>query len=356
MTLYIGVDFHPHQQTVAHCDTDDGEIRFLTFKHSDKRAIESFYRGLREPAVIGVEATGGLDWFEEMIFENGHKLLVGHPHEIRRRAMSRHKSDKRDAETIMDLLVHDEFPKVWRRDKRSRITLEMLRFRQNLIKQRTSVANQLQAVARKRGLGRFATGTKKGRNLFLATDLSESDSYLRESLYRLFDELTGQIEQVDRRLQDLVRENEDAKRLMTHSGVGFRTALAVTATLGDVSRFRNIRQVSAFVGLDPLNKSTGENKRIGHISKRGSRVCRFLLGQAAARSSDPRLRASYKRISSRRTTAVAKVAAARRLLVNCYIMLRDGIDYAEFIRRGEVGLHENTPASKVTSATSIALS
>lgn len=346
MTLYIGVDFHPHQQTVVSCDTSDGEIKFLTFKHSDKSAIESFYRGLREPAVVGVEATGGLDWFEEMIFESGHKLLVGNPQKIRRRAISRHKSDRRDAETIMDLLVHDEFPEVWRRDQQSRTGLEMLRFRQNLVKQRTSVANQLQAVARKRGLPRFATSTKKGRNLFFAADLSESDGYLRESLYRLYDDLSEQIGQVESRLQQLVRENEPAKRLMTYPGVGVKTALAVTATLGDVTRFDNIRQVSAFVGLDPLNDSTGERLRIGRISKRGSRVCRFLLGQAAARSSDPRLRASYKRISSRRKTAVAKVAAARRLLVNCYIMLRDGIDYAEFTRRGEVGLHENTQASK----------
>lgn len=346
MTLYIGVDFHPHQQTVASCDTNDGEIRFLTFKHSDKSAIDNFYRGLREPAVIGVEATGGLDWYEEMIFEKGHKLLVGNPHEIRRRAMSRHKSDRRDAETILDLLIHNEFPEVWRREGQNRTALEMLRFRQNLVKQRTSVANQLQALARKRGLPRFATGTKKGRNLFFAADLSGSHCYLRESLYRLYDQLSEQIVQVDSRLGDMVRENEEAKRLMTHSGIGVKTALAVTATLGDVTRFRNIRQVSAFVGLDPLNKSTGEHKRIGRISKRGSRVCRFLLGQAAARSSDPRLRSSYRRISSRRTTAVAKVAAARRLLINCYIMLRDGIDYAEFTRRGEVGLHENTPASK----------
>jgi len=346
MTLYIGVDFHPHQQTIAYCDTGDGEIRFLTLKHSDKPAILSFYQGLKRPAVIGVEATGGLDWFEEMIFENGHKLLVGHPQKIRRRAMSRHKSDRRDAETILDLLIHDEFPEVWRRDEQSRITLDMLRFRQNLVKHRTSVGNQLQAVARKRGLPRFATRTKKGRNLLLTAGLSEPDIYLRDSLYGLFDELTAQIERVDERLQKLALENERARLLMTYSGVGFRTALAVTATLGDVRRFNNMRQVSAFVGLDPLNKSTGENLRIGRISKRGSRVCRFLLGQAAARSSDPRLRASYKRISSRRTTAVAKVAAARRLLSNCYIMLRDSIDYEEFTRRGEVGLHGNTPASK----------
>lgn len=297
------------------------------------------------PAVVGVEATGGLDWFEEIIFEKGHRLLVGNPKEIRRRAMSRHKSDKRDAETILDLLMHGEFPEVWRREGQSRVTLEMLQFRHNLVRHRTSVANQIQALARKRGLPRFTTGTQKGRAMVTGIEMPESDAYLRESLYRLYDDLSGQIREADKRLERLAAENGSAKLLMTHSGIGAKTALAVTATLGPVSRFRNLRQMVAFVGLDPLNRSSGEKQRIGRISKRGSKLCRFLLGEAAARSSDPKIRASYKAISSRRSTAVAKVAAARRLLVNCCVMLRDGIDYAEFARRGEVGLHENAQAS-----------
>lgn len=346
MTLYIGVDFHPYQQTVAYCDTRDGEIMFRTFKHSDRAKLEEFYEGFKEPALIGIEATGGLDWFEEMIFEKGHKLLVGNPQEIRRRAKSRHKSDKRDAETILDLLMHDEFPQLWRRDEQSRITLEMLRFRQHLVRQRTSLANQLQALARKRGLARFTASTRKGRNLLLSAELSEPDAYLRESLCELYDDLTGRIGRADERLRELVGGNEAARQLMTHSGIGFQTALAVCATLGPVGRFGNMRQVVAFVGLDPLNKSTGEKQRIGKISKHGSRLCRYLLGQAAARSQDRSIREAYSRIKSRRGQAVAKVAAARRLLVNCYIMLRDGIDYAEFTRRGEVGLHEKTLASK----------
>lgn len=346
MTLYIGVDFHPHVQTVAYCDTRDGEIMFLSFKHSEREKLERFYESFSEPALIGVEATGGLDWFEEMIFEKGHKLLVGNPHKIRRRAMSRHKSDRRDAETILDLLMHGEFPEVWRRDQKSRITLEVLRFRQNLIRQRTSVANQLQALAGKRGLPRFKVSTKKGRNLLSSASLPEPDTYLRDSLCKLYDGLTEKVDQAEERLRSLAEGNEAAKLLMTHSGVGLKTSLAVAATLGDVSRFDNMRQVAAFVGLDPLNKSTGERQRIGRISKRGSRLCRYLLGQAAQRSRDRSIREAYSRIKSRRGHAVAKVAAARRLLTNCYIMLRDSIDHAEFTRRGDVGLHEKTLASK----------
>lgn len=346
MTVYIGVDFHPHQQTAAFCDTREGEIMFRTFRHSERRELERFYGSLGSGVVVGVEATGGLDWFEEMIFENGHKLLVGNPHAIRRRAMSRHKSDRRDAETILDLLVHGEFPEVWRRERESRTTLEMLRFRQHLVRQRTSIANQLQALARKRGLPRFTTSTKKGQKLVSTATLPEPDAWLRENLCGLYEGLTARIGQADKRLRELAEENESAKLLMTHSGIGVKTALAVAATLGDVSRFGNLRRVTAFIGLDPLNASSGEKQRIGRISKRGSRLCRFLLVQSALRSRDKRIKETYARIKSRRGHAVAKVAIARRLLVNCCVMLREHIDYAEFTRRGEVGLHELTQASK----------
>jgi transposase len=182
--------------------------------------------------------------------------------------------------------------------------------------------------------------------MLLTAGMSEADAYLRESLCGLYDDLTGRIERSDKRLLELADGNESVNRLMTHSGIGFRTALAVVATLGPPQRFSNLRQVTAFVGLDPLNDSSGEKQRIGRISKHGSRLCRYLLGQAAARSQDRSIKEAYSRIRSRRSTAVAKVAAARRLLVNCYVMLRDGIDYAEFTRRGEVGRHENTLASK----------
>lgn len=347
MTLYIGVDFHPHQQTVAYCNTKDGEIKFRSFKHSDRTELNYFYQGLSESAVIGVEATGGLDWFETLIFENGHRFLVGHPHEIRRRAMSRHKSDRRDAELLLDLLMKHEFPTVWRRNEADRSTLALLNFRQHLVRQRTSVSNQLQSLARKAGLPRFQVKTKVGRNILLKADLNVTDVYLRENLYALFDDLTVQLQRVEVGLRTLVQECEVARRLMTHSGVGPLTALAVTATLGDASRFNNTRQVVAFVGLDPLDKSSSDKRRTGRISKHGSRLCRYLLGQAASKSRNPQLRESYRKISSRRSKAVAKVAAARRLLVNCYVMLRDNIDYEEFCRRGDVGLHDNPLASQI---------
>ena len=94
--------------------------------------------------------------------------------------------------------------------------------------------------------------------------------------------------------------------------------------------------------LDPLEKSSVETRRIGSISKRGSRLARHLLGQAAQASRDTKIRKFYSEVSRRRGRPKAKVAAARKLLINCYVMLRDNISYEEFTRRGEVGLCEGS--------------
>src|SRR5881394_2771475 len=105
MTVYIGVDFHPYEQSVAYASDEDGEIGYRRFLHSDKQSIRAFYRKCGADAVIGVEATGCLWWFEKMLADGGHQLKIGDPRMIRRAALSRHKNDFRDAETILDLLM-----------------------------------------------------------------------------------------------------------------------------------------------------------------------------------------------------------------------------------------------------------
>lgn len=105
MTLYIGVDFHPHQQTLSWCDTQTGETDTVELRHGDFEAVREFYSSLSEPAIVGIEASARAVWFEKMLFEMGHELFVGNPVLIRKRATSRHKNDRRDAELILDLLV-----------------------------------------------------------------------------------------------------------------------------------------------------------------------------------------------------------------------------------------------------------
>src|SRR5688500_8967877 len=104
MTLYLGVDFHPHQQTIARWDPQTEKVRTQELEH-DPEKVRQFYSSLPEPATVGIEASARAAWFENMLFETGHKLLVGNPVLIRKRATSRHKSDRRDAKLILKLLM-----------------------------------------------------------------------------------------------------------------------------------------------------------------------------------------------------------------------------------------------------------
>src|SRR5215204_6943515 len=131
MTLYIGVDFHPHQQTVSYCNTEEGEVRQTTLFHNPE-LVHRFYEQMPK-AVVGIEASCTARWFEQLMQDLGHELLVGNPTLIRARARSRHKSDRRDADFILDLLVKDEFPALWRRPPESQAILELLRFRRAIV-------------------------------------------------------------------------------------------------------------------------------------------------------------------------------------------------------------------------------
>lgn len=342
MTLYIGVDFHPYQQTIAYCDTDDGEIERRQFWHSDKQAFQSFYRRCGRDSVVGVEATGCLGWFEKLLEGYGVTLKIGNPRLIRRMALSRHKNDFRDAETILDLLMNGSFPQIRPKSEESQLALQMLNYRHCLVGQRTSVSNQLQAFARRKGLEKFRIKTKIARERLLAAAGNETERLMVTSRFCVLESLNAEIARFEGELAREAEKRADVKLLLTHSGIGDLTALAIVHTLGDVSRFRRKEEVVAFVGLDPLEASSAERKRIGHISKHGSRLLRHLLGQAAQATKDGRIKQHYSQVSRRRGHAVAKVAAARKLLVDCYVMLRDNIDYQEFHRRGEVGLCDGT--------------
>lgn len=188
MTVYIGVDFHPYEQSVAFADDRDGEIGYRRFLHSDKQSIKAFYRKLGRDAVIGVEATGCLWWFEQLLTTNGQQLKIGDPRMIRRAALSRHKNDFRDAETILDLLMRGQFPSIVPRSEQSREVLDLLHYRQSLVRKRTSIANQLQAFARNKGLGKFHMSAAKTRKKLVDTPATEVETLLVSSRLLLFDE------------------------------------------------------------------------------------------------------------------------------------------------------------------------
>src|SRR6185369_6467176 len=113
MTIYCAVDFHARKQFVCYCDSMTGEIKRQELDHQ-KDDVRAFYAQFQAEVIVGMEAIGYSPWFEAILEQLGHQVWVGDAAEIRRCARRRQKNDRRDAELILDLLIHDEFPRVHR--------------------------------------------------------------------------------------------------------------------------------------------------------------------------------------------------------------------------------------------------
>src|SRR3989475_11032468 len=179
--IYIGVDFHARQQTICYLKTETGELVTTELKHQDKEAVRAFYEQFAGPVIVGLEASGYSPWFERMLEELGSEVWLGHATEIRRRARWRQKNDRRDAELILDLMLHDEFPRLHRPAVQSREVLRMLRYRQKLIKIRTMSKNSLQAIALQSGLARRSQlFTRAGQQELRRAAMSPAMQWQRE--------------------------------------------------------------------------------------------------------------------------------------------------------------------------------
>jgi transposase len=334
--IIIGCDLHARTQQVAMLDTETGELVERRLEHENGEA-KRFYEGLKEPALVGMESTGYARWFAEMLGELGHELVVGDAAKIRAMEPRKQKHDRRDAEHLLNLLIRGDFPKIWLPPAAERDVRVLVEHRHQLVELRTRAKNGLQAMALSYGLRRRGRlWSEAGREELQKLPLREGMARRRADLLNLLAQLSVWIKELDQRIEQEVARREDAQRLMTHPGVGPLTALGTVLVLGPVERFPDAKHLTSYLGLIPQEVSSGGRQRFGHLTKQGNRLLRFLLVEAAQIASryDPALRRVYRRLAFRKGAASAKVAVARKLAIRLYIMLRDGIDYAEFCRRG----------------------
>lgn len=334
--IYIGVDFHARQQTICYLKTETGELVICALQHQDKAQLRAFYQQFPGQVIVGLEASGYSPWFETMLEQLGCEVWLGDATEIRRRARWRQKSDRRDAELIWELMAHNEFPRLHQPLPASREVLRMLRYRQKLIKLRTISKNSLQAIALQAGLAKGQQlFSRAGQQQFQVAEMSAVLQWQRDHWFELLKPLNQQLLETMVWFKAQSKNDLCIQRLRTHPGIGLLTALCLLHTLQPVSRFRNQRKVVAYAGFDPLVRSSADRALYLGISKAGSRMLRYLLVEAVqtAIRYDEELKRFYKRLAERRGRPKAKVAAARKLLIRAYIMMRDEIDYAEFRRR-----------------------
>ena len=295
--IIIGVDYHPEFQQLASVDTETGEFNEARLQNPEQ--AEKFYRELaaRDAQVrIGMEASGHARWLERLLGELHFELWIGDADEICSKRVRKQKTDRQDAQLILQLLVENRFPRIWVPSSENRDLRQLLWHRHRMVQTRTRVMNQLQAVALNEGLRcKKRLWRESGRQQLESFQLGQWASRRRHDLLQLLDQLNPTIAQLTQAVEREAEKCPEAQRLRTHPGVGALTALAFVLLIGDAERFHCGKQVASYLGLVPLEKSSGNRRRLGHITKQGSSILRFLLVEAAQATvrSVPEWRSKY---------------------------------------------------------------
>ena len=290
---------------------------------------------LPAPTLIGMEATGNSHWLVDRLAELGHEVWVGDAAQIRASYVRQQKTDKRDAGHLLKLLIEGRFPRIWMPSSAVRDLRQLLLHRYKLVLIRARVKNELQHLCLNQGVQRkHKLWTKAGQQMLRELPLRPWAGRRRDDLLKLMAMLDQQMEPLDQAVKAEAQRDKMALLLQTQPGVGPITALAYVLTMGDVGRFRRGKQVASYLGLIPREHSSGGRQNLGAISKQGNRMLRMLLVEAAQTTVrlDPQFRKEYLHRCHQKPKAVAKVAAARKLAVRLYWMLRTQQAYPEVVR------------------------
>jgi transposase len=264
-------------------------------------------------------------------------LWIGDAAEIRTKRVRKQKTDRQDAELILRLLLEDRFPRIWVPSGENRDLRQLLWHRHRMVQARTRIMNQLQAVALNEGLRcKKRLWREAGREQLESFALAPWASRRRRDLLELLDRLNPTIAELTEAIEQEAEKCPEAQRLRTHPGVGPLTALAFVLIIGRAERFQCGKQIACYLGLVPLEDSSGDRRRLGHITKQGNSLLRFLLVEAAQVTvrSDQQWRSKYFHLAMRRGRKIAKVAMARRLAIQMYWMMRKEWDYEQVKKFG----------------------
>jgi transposase len=336
--LIIGADYHPSFQQIAFCNQDTGECGERRLNHSDGEA-DRFYRGLKQSGIgvrVGMEATGFSRWFERLLAELGFELWMGDAAEIKTRRVRKQKTDRLDAQLLLKLMREDRFPRIWAPSPENRDLRQLLWHRHRLVQMRTRILNQLRALVLNEGKRCKKLWTAQGRAELEKLVLAPWASRRRGELLELLDQLHPTIEELSVAVEQEAGKHPEVLRLMTHPGVGALTALAYVLIIGTPERFPSGKQLGSYLGLIPSEDSSAGKQRLGHVSKQGNSLLRFLLVEAAqvAAQINQEWRRRYLRLAIRRHRSIAKVAMGRRLGIRLYWMWRNQCEYSPSMEFG----------------------
>ena len=342
--LYLGIDLHSKQLTVS-LRNEAGDVILERQVSTRPAKVEEFLEEVHKLEdgryVALLEVCGFQDWLVRRLREDDlcSEVIVIQPEQT-----SRKKTDARDARRLSELLwvnrqrwLAGEKVQGVRRvvmpTEAERQDRQLTSLRQRLGRRRTQTLNQLRYVLRRNNLEwqqpTKGFQTKKVRAWLKTVPVDETDRLEVDELLEQWALWDRQIEALEARIAERFEQHHGAKLLATIRGVSCYMALALASRIGDIQRFPRAGSLANFFGLTPSSHSSGQKECLGSITKQGSQIVRFLLGQLVVHvlRTDGKLRKWYKGIKARRGAKIARVAVMRRLAVIMWHMLRHNEAY-----------------------------
>ena len=309
----------------------------VVVRKSVRRAQMLAFFSKLPPCLVGIEACGTSHYWARELIKLGHEVRLMPPAYVKP-YVKRGKTDAADAEAVCEAVTRPTMRFVPVKSPEQQAALSMHRARDLLVKQRTQLINMLRGL-----LAEFGVDIPKGleRALLMARQVIEGNApevpieaaRIATTLSQQALDIHVRLRQIDRDLAIWLRGNDVARRLMTIPGIGTVGATALVASVTDPLQFRSGRQFAAWLGLTPLQKSSGGKERLGRISKMGDKYLRKLLivgmtslvrrARHKPETVDPRLAA----LLARKPVRVATVAMANKAARVVWAIMTRGDTY-----------------------------
>ena len=326
---YVGLDSHWRQSTICVLDHRGQKLLNRTIKGPWSKVLEEVGK-VRKPFAVCFEASTGYGYLFEHLQTIARRVVVAHPGQLRLIFRSKRKNDRVDAEKLAKLLFLDEVPPVHVPREDVRAWRRMIGHRRKLVASRIRSKNAVRALLRSQGIeAPKGLWTRKGMAWLRSASLTtELDELQRDILCEQIESLTRMIQRAHKLLNGIARRHPAVQLLKTIPGVGVRTAEAVVAHIDDPKRFHRVKTIGRYFGLVPSQDASSSTNRLGHITREGPSIVRYLVTEAAWQGirRSQKLRAFYDRVlrddPGRRK--IALVATAHHMLRIMLAMLQSG--------------------------------
>ncbi|MCA9257653.1 MAG: IS110 family transposase [Planctomycetales bacterium] len=368
--LYVAIDQHAKQITVCVCDRA-GDAILRRQVSTRPESIAKFFTELLEADaefVAILEVCGFNDWLIiELQKWRCKEIVLIHPERP-----SKKKTDRRDARKLCDLLwlnrerllagsaVHG-LRRVYIVSPAERENRHLTTIRRSLGQRRTQTLNRIHRILKRHNATwEYPTKsfqTQRGMRWLEKAELPDIDRLEMDILIQEWKSSDAQIAMIDEKIKERASQAMDGETfsatqiLMTAPGVSHYSGLALASRIGPIERFPRPRSLANYFGLTPGCRNSGNVKeRLGSITKDGSKLARFILGQLVLHflKQDPRMRAWYRRIKLRRGAKIARVAVMRRIATIFWHMLHYREPYS--LGRAPLRLRRETPSPCVGEA------